>query len=292
MSAANCHRHGFAISAARVLVSLGVSACVLPRASAAELALDVASCAALAAAAQRGGGHFPLGRAACGLVEPPAPRVAPASSHARQLQLYAPEAAAAPVVPAATSSGMAAPGQKKGANGTKGTNGATGAKGTKGTKANPVPAVGMEARPLPAPLMRAVQLAPEIDRVAAGNQIDPLLLHAIARVESQHNPAAVSHAGARGLMQVMPATGARFGANSAAELHIVPINLEVSARYLKVLKRRFPGDLQLVLAAYNAGEGAVERHGRRIPPYAETQAYVRKVLHEYSLLRGAAEGLR
>jgi soluble lytic murein transglycosylase-like protein len=145
---------------------------------------------------------------------------------------------------------------------------------------------------LPAPLVRAVHLAPEIDRAAASNQIDPLLLHAIARIESRHNPAAVSHAGARGLMQVMPATAARFGVDNAAQLHSVPINLDVSARYLKVLKKRFPGDLTLVLAAYNAGEGAVERHGRRIPPYAETQAYVRKVLNEYALLRQAAGGLR
>lgn len=277
MPAVKRHCHGLATSPLRLIAALGVAACVLPRAGAAELTLDAASCAALTAAAARGGGHFPLGRAACGLVEPPQQRVAPATSHARQLQLYAPEATPAPVAPAAPATGAAAPLLKK---------------GIKGMKGSPGPGPVSTSRPLPAPLVRAVQLAPEIDRVAAGNQIDPLLLHAIARVESRHNPAAVSHAGARGLMQVMPATGARFGVVSAESLHIVPINLEVSARYLNVLKRRFPGDLQLVLAAYNAGEGAVERHGRRIPPYAETQAYVRKVLHEYSLLRQAAGGLR
>ena len=279
MPAVNHHRQGFAASPAWLLAAVGLVSVVLSDATAGEMVLDATSCAALTAAAARGGGHFPLGRAACGLVEPPQQRTAPASSHARQLQLYAPEAAAAPQPPSAPATGAAAPAQKKGAK-------------LKGMKALPGSGSVQASRPLPAPLVRAVQLAPEIDRVAAGNQIDPLLLHAIARVESRHNPAAVSHAGARGLMQVMPATGARFGANSAAELHSVPINLEVSARYLNVLKRRFPGDLQLVLAAYNAGEGAVERHGRRIPPYAETQAYVRKVLHEYNLLRNAAGSLK
>ena len=114
-----------------------------------------------------------------------------------------------------------------------------------------------------------------------------LLLHAIARVESRHDPRAVSHAGARGLMQVMPATGARFGVAEPQALHHAPTNLDVSARYLRVLDRRFEGRLPLVLAAYNAGEGAVERHGRRIPPYAETQSYVRQVLTEYARLQAA-----
>lgn len=246
--------------------------------------LDASSCSALVAAALRGGGHFPMGRAACGLPEPAQPRQLEqaaaaetrsdtrAENHARQLHLYAPSldpsalplgAPSAPVVaPKPTPARQTAPRARSG--------------------------VREEAKVLPAHLQRALALAPEIDRVAAGNRIDPLLLHAIARIESRHNPAAVSHAGARGLMQVMPATGARFGVSAPESLHLVPINLEVSARYLNVLKQRFPGELPLVLAAYNAGEGAVERHGRRIPPFAETQAYVRKVLLEYALLRRAA----
>jgi lysozyme len=240
--------------------------------------LDAGSCAALAAAAARGGGHFPLGRAACGLAAAPqrgpALAPAPASAHAQQLQLYAP-AAAAPQASAA----LAGP--------TEGTPATAPRAGGKKPSSGQAPARG---RPLPAALVRAVNLAPEIDSVAQHNQIDPLLLHAIARIESRHNPAAVSPAGARGLMQVMPATGARFGVANAHELHHVSSNLQASARYLKFLKQRFPGDLRLVLAAYNAGEGAVERHGRRIPPYAETQAYVRKVLAEYVLLRQAAGG--
>ena len=67
-------------------------------------------------------------------------------------------------------------------------------------------------------------------------------------------------------------------------------NLEASARYLKLLQARFGNDLRLVLAAYNAGEGAVERHGRRVPPYAETQAYVRNVLAVYTELRQRLAG--
>lgn len=271
MLALNAHGAGHALSCLTAALVLGVAAAPAVQAATTATTLDAASCAALTAAAARGGGQFPLGRAACGLTGDPQPATLPAASHARQLQLYAPAATAAPVSPPQPAvSATARP--------------------LKPTTTQKRDARSSVSRTLPAPLVRAVQLAPEIDRVAAGNQIDPLLLHAIARIESQHNPAAVSHAGARGLMQVMPATGKRFGATSAESLHDVPMNLEVSARYLKFLKRRFPGDLQLVLAAYNAGEGAVERHGRRIPPYAETQAYVGKVLREYALLRNAAAG--
>jgi soluble lytic murein transglycosylase-like protein len=135
---------------------------------------------------------------------------------------------------------------------------------------------------------RAVQLAPEIDAVARRHDIDPLLLHAIAHVESRHNPGATSHAGARGVMQVMPATGQRFGVNSPQALHHAGTNLEVSATYLKTLQQRFGSNLSLVLAAYNAGEGAVERHGRRVPQYRETQDYVRQVLALYRSLTATA----
>ncbi len=130
-----------------------------------------------------------------------------------------------------------------------------------------------------------VALAPLIDQAARAHDIDPLLLHAIARVESRHKPNAVSHAGAYGLMQVIVPTARRFGVETAQQLHHPGTNLDVSARYLKTLQQRFGNDLPLVLAAYNAGEGAVEKYGRRIPPYRETQGYVRKVLSEYALLR-------
>jgi soluble lytic murein transglycosylase-like protein len=132
---------------------------------------------------------------------------------------------------------------------------------------------------------RALQLAPTVDAAARAHNIDPLLMHAIARVESHHNASAVSPAGALGVMQVMPATASRFGVAHARVLLDAPTNVAVSAAYLKTLQQRFGNDLVLVLAAYNAGEGAVERYGRRVPPYAETQTYVRDVLAEYSRLR-------
>jgi soluble lytic murein transglycosylase-like protein len=135
---------------------------------------------------------------------------------------------------------------------------------------------------------RALALAPQVDDVARRHDIDPLLLHAVAFVESRHNTSAVSSAGARGVMQVMPATAARFGVAQAGALHHAPTNLEVSAAYLKTLQGRFGTNLPLVLAAYNAGEGAVERYGRRIPPFAETQSYVKQVLAKYQLLTEAA----
>lgn len=132
---------------------------------------------------------------------------------------------------------------------------------------------------------RPAAFAPMIDRAAQAHDIDPLLLHAIARVESRHQADAISHAGAHGLMQVIVPTARRFGVDAAQHLHDPETNLNVSARYLKTLQRRFGNDLKLVLAAYNAGEGAVEKHGRQIPPYRETQGYVRKVMSEYDLLR-------
>ena len=132
---------------------------------------------------------------------------------------------------------------------------------------------------------RAIALVPEINRVAAAYEIDPLLLHAIAHVESRHNPDAVSHAGAMGLMQVMPATARRFGVTTPqSQLRNPTISLEVCSAYLKTLQKRFDNNLTLVIAAYNAGEGAVEKYGRRVPPYKETQGYVRDVMAHYLLL--------
>ncbi|MBC7957564.1 MAG: lytic transglycosylase domain-containing protein [Cytophagales bacterium] len=132
---------------------------------------------------------------------------------------------------------------------------------------------------------RAMALAPQIDKVAGAYRIDPLLLHAIAHVESRHNPQAVSHAGARGLMQVMPQTARRFGVSSPINELLDPrISLEVSAAYLKTLQARFGNNLPIIIAAYNAGEGAVEKYGRSIPPYAETQGYVKSVMAHYRWL--------
>lgn len=128
---------------------------------------------------------------------------------------------------------------------------------------------------------------------ARRHDIDPDLLQAIMSVESSSNARALSPVGARGLMQVMPATGARFGVTDPASLYEPEINLNAASAYLKTLQGLFGNDLALVLAAYNAGEGAVQKYGRQIPPYRETQAYIRNVLARYDqLLQARRASLR
>jgi soluble lytic murein transglycosylase-like protein len=122
------------------------------------------------------------------------------------------------------------------------------------------------------------ELAAAIAEVARQHQIDAALMHAVVAAESAYNPGAVSPKGAMGLMQLMPATAARYGVSDPFD---PTQNLHGGARYLKDLLALFDGELELALAAYNAGEQAVLRHGRRIPPYSETLAYVPKVLQLY-----------
>jgi soluble lytic murein transglycosylase-like protein len=128
-----------------------------------------------------------------------------------------------------------------------------------------------------------------IHKVAVSYEIDPLLLAAVVSVESGGNNSARSKKGARGLMQVMPQTGLRFGADTDALANPV-INLAVGAAYLKTLQARFGNRLPIVLAAYNAGEGAVVRYGEQVPPYAETTNYVRLVLSDYQRARDGVHG--
>lgn len=117
-----------------------------------------------------------------------------------------------------------------------------------------------------------------VAQAARTYQLDEALLHAVISTESGYEPRAVSRKGAIGLMQVLPATGRRFGVTNLQD----PLqNVEAGARYLRQLLGQFNNDLQLVLAAYNAGENAVLRHGKRIPPYRETQQYVPRVLALY-----------
>lgn len=120
--------------------------------------------------------------------------------------------------------------------------------------------------------------------VAAQVQISPQLLHAVIAAESSYNARARSARGAIGLMQLMPATAARFGARDP---YVAEQNVLAGASYLKWLMEQFAGDLELVLAAYNAGENAVLKAGRRIPPYPETQAYVPRVLSYLRCASGA-----
>jgi Transglycosylase SLT domain len=115
--------------------------------------------------------------------------------------------------------------------------------------------------------------------VAMRRNVNPNLVAAIMRAESGFDEMAVSHKGARGLMQLMPSTGKRLGF-SPDDLFDAEINIEAGVSYLEQLIDRYPGDLPLVLAAYNAGEGAVERH-KGVPPFRETHDYIRQI---YTLL--------
>ena len=112
--------------------------------------------------------------------------------------------------------------------------------------------------------------------------VDPVLLYAIMHRESAFKKRALSHKGARGLMQLMPGTAARFGVR---DIFDPQQNIDAGARYMSWLLRRFDGDVRLALAGYNAGEGAVDKYGRRVPPYRETQEYVRRISERYSLMR-------
>lgn len=109
-------------------------------------------------------------------------------------------------------------------------------------------------------------------------RLDQALIEAMIAVESGHSPVAVSAKGAVGLMQLMPETARRFGALDATD---PAQNIRAGARYLRYLLDIFKGNLELALAAYNAGEGNVLRHGTRVPPFPETIDYVRKVRARY-----------
>jgi soluble lytic murein transglycosylase-like protein len=121
-----------------------------------------------------------------------------------------------------------------------------------------------------------------IAEAGARNNVDPVLLYSIMHQESTFKRNAVSPKGARGLMQLMPGTAARFGVSNIFDPQQ---NIEGGARYVRLLLNMFDGDVALALAGYNAGEGAVLRYGRQIPPYRETQEYVRRITNRYALMR-------
>jgi soluble lytic murein transglycosylase-like protein len=132
------------------------------------------------------------------------------------------------------------------------------------------------------------QFSGHILAAAKATKVDAALIHAVISVESGYNPSARSRAGAVGLMQLMPKTAKRYGVKNRLD---PGQNIHGGARYLRDLKLQFDNDLQLVLAAYNAGEGAVMRFGGRIPPFRETVAYVPKVLSTYKRFRPATPGV-
>ena len=120
------------------------------------------------------------------------------------------------------------------------------------------------------------------------NGVDPLLLYSVMHQESSFKSHAISPKGARGLMQLMPGSAMRYGVTNIFDPRQ---NIEGGARYLRFLLDRFDGDVNLALAGYNAGEGAVDKYGWRIPPYAETQEYVRRISRRYSLLQDPSAAL-
>jgi len=119
---------------------------------------------------------------------------------------------------------------------------------------------------------------PFIVAAAAKYKVDEKLLHAVISVESAYDEKAVSSAGAVGLMQLMPATAKRYGVTNRKNAEQ---NIDGGTRYLKDLIEMFDSNLPLVLAGYNAGEGAVKKYHYAIPPYPETREYVRKVMRLY-----------
>lgn len=126
----------------------------------------------------------------------------------------------------------------------------------------------------------------EIAAAARAHGVEEAIVRAIIHAESAFNPTAVSRAGAQGLMQLMPATARRFGVSDSFD---ATQNISGGVQYLSWLLRRFNGNLTLAAAGYNAGEGAVDRHGG-VPPYRETQHYVQRVAQLAERYR--SEGVR
>ncbi|HEY0098909.1 MAG TPA: lytic transglycosylase domain-containing protein [Pyrinomonadaceae bacterium] len=126
---------------------------------------------------------------------------------------------------------------------------------------------------------------PKVDSYIADSSarhgVDPVLIYSIMHRESAFKKMAVSYKGARGLMQLMPATAARFGVRNIFD---PAQNIEAGTRYMRWLLNRFGGDVGLALAGYNAGEGAVDKY-RGVPPYRETQEYVKRISQRYALMR-------
>ena len=140
---------------------------------------------------------------------------------------------------------------------------------------------------------RYKSVRPHLQKAAEKTGVDYDLLKAVIAVESGFDAEAVSPKGAVGLMQLMPATAERFGVsaskarNMQQQLADPAVNVPAGARYLSYLMDLFPGRLDLVLAAYNAGEGAVKKYGKSVPPYKETLNYVKAVTGIYEQLQSA-----
>jgi hypothetical protein len=127
---------------------------------------------------------------------------------------------------------------------------------------------------------------PEYDRYVEEScrryNVDPLLIYAQMHQESSFKLRAISNKGARGLMQLMPATAVRFG---VTDIYDPKQNIDAGVRYMRWLLNTFNGDVELALAGYNAGEGAVMKYGNAIPPYRETQEYVKRITARYNAIK-------
>jgi soluble lytic murein transglycosylase-like protein len=130
-------------------------------------------------------------------------------------------------------------------------------------------------------LQRSAAYTHLIDGAALANRLEPALVTAVILAESGGDPRAVSKRGAGGLMQLMPATARQYGVNNVFDPEQ---NIRAGTRYLHDLADRYQNDLELMLAAYNAGPDAVDRQGGRIPPFRETLEYVPRVLEIYHRL--------
>jgi len=145
---------------------------------------------------------------------------------------------------------------------------------------NPAPAttVGFGAPVFMPSAADIARYTPIIEAAARAHGVDSALVHAVISAESGYNQKAVSRTGARGLMQLMPATAERYGVQNIMDPRE---NIVAGVKYLRDLLQMFQGNMELAVAAYNAGENAVIRYGNKVPPYAETMGYVPKVLAFY-----------
>ncbi len=144
---------------------------------------------------------------------------------------------------------------------------------------NPGPSSMSQGAPVFMPRQADIQRYSSIvDSAARAYGVEKALVHAVISAESGYNQNALSRAGAMGLMQLMPDTARRYGVQNIMDPQE---NIHGGVRYLRDLLAMFQGNLELAIAAYNAGENAVIRNGRKIPPYTETVAYVPKVLGFY-----------
>ena len=141
----------------------------------------------------------------------------------------------------------------------------------------PLQALGNEIHFLKQERLDAIQ--EYIEEASAKERLEPALLRAIVKVESNFNHKATSRVGAKGLMQIMPGTAVTLGSKKALDQKNPRANVMAGAHYIRSLINEFEGDLRLALAAYNAGPAAVRQH-RGIPPFKETKEYVHKVMHE------------